>query len=49
MSKKIIDLEPGDKIYYYNRRKIKKLTIRKIKKSAGWLEFFLKLEKIFLF
>lgn len=40
MSKKIIDLEPGDKIYYYNKRQIKKLTIRKIKKSAGWLEFF---------
>ena len=48
MSKKIIDLESGDKIYYYNKRQIKKLTIRKIKKSAGWLEFFLKRGKIFL-
>ena len=40
MSQKIIDLETEDKIYYYNRRKIKKITIRKIKKSAGWIEFF---------
>ena len=39
MSKKIMDLEAGDTLYSYNRRTIKKLTIKSVKKPSGWLDF----------